>query len=62
MRRSYLSNSYSKGQWFLISTVMVSAAFLAISFLFEEYFAVDNSAMARIADNYYFDDIKYGLN
>jgi hypothetical protein len=41
---------------------MVSAAFLAISFLFEEYFAVDNSAMARIVDNYYFDDIKYGLN
>ena len=60
MRRSLSSNK--KGQWFLISTVIASVAFLSISFLFKDYFIVDTSATAMAYEDFYFWDIKNGLN
>ena len=47
-----------KGQWFLISAVIASSAFLTISFLFRSYFAADSTEVARINEDFYFHDIK----
>ncbi len=51
-----------KGQWFLISAVIASGAFLAISLLFNNYFVVDVSEPALIEEDYYFSMVKGGMN
>ena len=51
-----------KGQWFLISAVIASGAFLAISILFNNYFIVDTSTPALIDGDYYFNSVKNGIN
>ena len=50
-----------KGQWFLISAVIASGAFLAISILFNNYFVVDTSEPALIDEGFYFDSVKDGM-
>ncbi|MBI4019378.1 MAG: hypothetical protein HY364_03925 [Candidatus Aenigmarchaeota archaeon] len=54
MRRSFVS----KGQWFIISAVIISGALLAISFIFRGYFAADTSAVQLNDQSYYF----YSIN
>lgn len=61
MRRLYLSDSHSKGQWFLISTIAVSSTLLAISILFSQYFTVDATTSARMDEDFYFWNIKGSL-
>ena len=51
-----------KGQWFLVSAVIASGAFLAISLLFNNYFVVDTSEPALIEEDYYFSGVKSGIN
>ncbi len=53
---------YKKGQWFLVSAVIASGAFLAISILFNNYFVVDTSDPALIDENYYFNLVKSGMD
>ena len=59
MRR--LLSSSKKGQWFIISTVIASMAFLSISLLFKNYFVVDTASVATNDEDFYFWNIKYGL-
>jgi len=63
MPRSYQSsksdkNNISKGQWFIISAVVVSGAFLAISFLFRSYYDTDTSSVTRYDEDFHFQNIK----
>ncbi len=51
-----------KGQWFIISAIVISSAFLVISMLFKSYYLVDTSSVARIDEDYYFENIASGLN
>jgi len=65
MRRSSRSNdrnSRIKGQWFLISAVVISGAFLAISVMFKDYLILDQSVVVRMDEDFYFHNIKEGLN
>ncbi len=50
-----------KGQWFLISAVVISGALLTISVLFRDYFIADASKVALIDEDFYFNDIKSGM-
>ncbi len=50
-----------KGQWFLISAVVISGALLTISVLFRDYFTADASKVALMDEDFYFNDIKYGM-
>jgi hypothetical protein len=54
--------SLYKGQWFLISAVIVSGAFLAISALFHGYYDIDSSVIGKYNENYYFQNIKDQFN
>lgn len=47
-----------KGQWFIISAVIASGVFLAISVLFRDYFLVDSSVTASINEDFYFTNIE----
>jgi len=47
-----------KGQWFLISAVIASGAFLTISFLFKSYFIADPAHVASANEDFYFHNIK----
>lgn len=51
----------SKGQWFLVSAVIATGAFLAFSVLFKDYFAVDVSRAVMVDEDYYFRSVKDGL-
>lgn len=42
-----------KGQWFLISAVIASGAFLALSFFFKDYFVLEASFPARNSHDAY---------
>lgn len=42
-----------KGQWFLISAVIASSAFLALSLFFKDYFVLDTSSPAKINNDLY---------
>ncbi len=53
-----LSSSGKKGQWYLVSAVMVSGAFLVISALFKNYYIVDTSQIAMMNEDYYFWDLR----
>ena len=56
------SKGHSKGQWFLVSAVMVSGVFLSISGLFKTYALVDTSETARTNEDFYFNIIKQQFN
>ncbi len=51
-----------KGQWFLVSAVVISGAFLLISILFKGYLVLDQSAVARMNEDFYFHNIEEQLN
>ncbi|MFH0832897.1 MAG: hypothetical protein V1900_04210 [Candidatus Aenigmatarchaeota archaeon] len=51
-----------KGQWFLISAVIISGFLLAISVLLRGYYEVDTSEIAMVNEDYYFSNIKNNLN
>lgn len=55
------SGYMAKGQWFLISAVVISGALLTISVLFRDYFIADASKVALIDEDFYFNDIKFGM-
>jgi hypothetical protein len=48
----------NKGQWFLISAVIVTGVFLAMSTLFKTYSLVDPSLSARNNEDFYFNNVK----
>lgn len=54
MRKSSRS---SKGQWFIISAVMISGVFLAISSMMRISFGVDASDVGRRNEYFYFSNI-----
>lgn len=47
-----------KGQWFIISAVVVSSVFLGISLVLKDYFVVDSSTPVRTSDAFYFQSIE----
>ncbi|MCD6557494.1 MAG: hypothetical protein J7K31_00475 [Candidatus Aenigmarchaeota archaeon] len=51
-----------KGQWFIISAIVISSAFLVISMLFKGYYLIDTSSSATIDEDYYFENIQSDLN
>ena len=50
-----------KGQWFIISAVIVSGAFLTISVLFRSFFSVDTSDIAMLDHDVMLSSIKDGM-
>jgi len=50
--------SRSKGQWFLISAVIVTGAFLSISLVLKDYFVIDASGQASGREDVYLWNIK----
>ncbi len=57
-----LSASRSKGQWFLISAVIATGAFLAISLLYQGYFVTDPSRVLYSDMNQQFLSIRTQLH
>ena len=55
------SSGNPKGQWFLVSAVVISGVFLFISVLFKDYMVVDQSVVASMNEDFYFRNIKDGL-
>lgn len=51
-----------KGQWFIISAVVVSSVFLGISLVLKDYFVVDSSSPVRTTDVFYFKSINEQLD
>ncbi len=47
----------AKGQWFIISAVVVSSVFFAISLLMKDYFLIDSSYFAGLNNDHYFYDV-----
>ena len=60
MRRLSQSNR-KKGQWFLISAVIISGAFLTISVMLKDYMVLDQSAVIKMDEDFYFNEIKEKL-
>jgi hypothetical protein len=52
------SSRYNKGQWMLISAVIVTGTFLSISLVLKDYFIVDASTSARDLESQHFQNIK----
>jgi hypothetical protein len=52
------SKGWGKGQWFLVSAVVVTGVFLVISGLFKTYSLVDTSSAARADEDFHFHNIK----
>lgn len=50
-----------KGQWFILSAVIVSGAFLTISVLFRSFFSVDTSDIAMLDHDVLLSSIKDGM-
>ncbi len=59
---SALVHTRSKGQWFIVSAVMVTGVFLVISGLFKSYSLIDVSSTARPNEDFYFYNIKDQFN
>jgi len=51
-------SSASKGQWFLISTVVAVGALLSVSLVMKDFFAVDASTTSRSREGFYEWDLK----
>ena len=47
-----------KGQWFLLSAVVATGAFLVISGVFSTYSSIDPSVIARSNENFHFSQIR----
>ncbi|MBI5060933.1 MAG: hypothetical protein HZB67_01320 [Candidatus Aenigmarchaeota archaeon] len=60
MLRSSMSDS-RKGQWFLISAILISSSLLSISIVFKDYFVVDSSDIARMNENAILYDVENQL-
>ncbi len=58
LSKSSLSIRSRKGQWFIISAVFISSAFLVISSMFGGYFLTDLSSAVTDEDNYYKDIVE----
>lgn len=52
------SSQLSKGQWFIISAVVMSGVFLVISSMLKVSFGVDPSDVGRRDEGFYFNNIK----
>jgi len=52
----------AKGQWFIISAVIASAAFLSISTLFKSYYMIDSTEVMKYNEDFLFNNIKRELN
>ncbi len=52
------SSSFSKGQWMLISAVIVVGTFLSISLVFRDFFVVDASVTARGNGGFYLNNLE----
>lgn len=52
----------AKGQWFILSAVIASAAFLSISMMYRGYMSVDTSEVARVQEDFFFLNIMRELN
>jgi hypothetical protein len=46
-----------KGQWMLISAVIVIGTFLSISLVFRDFFVIDASEVTRDSSQFYFNDL-----
>jgi hypothetical protein len=44
----------AKGQWFILSAVIASAAFLSISLMYRGYFSIDTSSLAKVNEDFFF--------
>ncbi len=51
-----------KGQWFIISAVIATGAFLTISLFLKQFFFVDHLATEKMNEDYYFNNIKEELD
>ncbi|MEK6888019.1 MAG: hypothetical protein AABX14_03685 [Candidatus Aenigmatarchaeota archaeon] len=51
-----------KGQWFIISAVVVSSVLLGISLMLKDYFVVDSSLPVRTTDVFYFKSVNEQLD
>jgi hypothetical protein len=56
-----LKLSKSKGQWFIISAVIASGAFLAISILFRSFFSVDAAEIASTNHDNFLASVEDGI-
>ncbi len=61
MRRSLLFES-KKGQWFLISAILISSSLLSISLIYKNYFSIDSSDVARMGESDIVSDIENQLS
>ena len=59
MRRSSMSSK--KGQWFLISAIIISGSLLSISFVLKDYIIADSSDVSRMNENVLLSDIENQL-
>ncbi len=50
-----------KGQWFLISAVVISIFFVTISNLLRDYFTADFVPVASVNEDFYFESVKDGI-
>ena len=55
-------SSNSKGQWFIMSAVVVSGIFLAMSILLDNFFSVDTSEVATLNSDLFLLSIEDGLD
>ena len=62
MLRLFGFRNSRKGQWFLISAVMISGVFVVISLVFKNYALVDTSSVADMDENRVFTNIKENMD
>ena len=58
----FRSSQSKKGQWFIISAVIATGAFLSISIIFEDFLILDSSKNVRDNIDFYFGEVKNILN
>jgi hypothetical protein len=51
-----------RGQWFLISAVIIVGVFLLVSTFFRDYYATDTTAVPRMDEEHYFWELKMNFN
>lgn len=50
-----------KGQWFIVSAVVVTTFFVAISGLLRDYFIADFAPAVTATEDFYFENVKQGM-
>jgi hypothetical protein len=58
---NYETRQRKKGQWFIVSAIIASAALLALSFVFRGYFVTDTSLVQLNDESFYFENIKASI-